>query len=188
MLVEPIVLTTGLLIFLARVIDVSLGTMRTISTIQGRTQLAFLLGFTEVSIWLFVISAVINNIRGNPILGLFYALGFATGNVVGIILERNIAFGHVNLRIITTTNGKMMASKVRKLGYAATIFRGEGLSGRVTELYILCRRRDLKHVVQCVQELEHDVFFVTEPVGIMRKGGNKFFLPNPSWKPVYKKK
>lgn len=188
MFLDPIVLTTGFLIFLARVIDVSLGTMRMISTVQGRPQVAFLLGFTEVSIWLLVISAVIKNISDNPVLGIFYALGFATGNVVGIILERNLAFGHVNLRIITTTNGKTMASKIRELGYAVTSFRGEGISGPVTELYILCRRRDQKHIVQCVQGVEQDVFFVTEPVGIMRKGGGQVFLPNVSWKPILKKK
>ena len=90
---DVMVFITGMMIFLARVIDVSLGTMRTLSTIQGRTQLAFLLGLTEVSIWLFVISAVVRSIPDRPILGLFYALGFATGNVVGILLERKIAFG-----------------------------------------------------------------------------------------------
>lgn len=175
---DVMILITGLMIFLARVIDVSLGTMRTLSTIQGRTQLAFLLGLTEVSIWLFVISAVVRSISDSPILGLFYALGFATGNVVGILLERKIAFGHVNLRIITTKNGQAMASKVRETGYPVTCFTGEGLSGPVTELYILCRRRDLNHVVQVAQEIEQDVFFVTEPVGIMRSRNRQNNLHN----------
>jgi len=169
MLINSIVLTTGLLIFIARVFDVSLGTMRTISTIQGKTQLAFLLGLCEISIWLFVISSVMKSISENPVIGLFYALGFATGNVVGIILERKIAFGHVNLRIITTKNGTALASKVREQGYSVTSFRGEGRSGPVTELYILCRRRELNHILQYIRDVEPDIFFVTEPVGLMRK-------------------
>ena len=172
MLVNSIVLTTGLLIFIARVIDVSLGTMRTISTIQGRTKLAFLLGLLEISIWVFIISAVLKNISENPVIGIFYALGFATGNAVGIILERKIAFGHVNLRIITTQNDNTIASKVRMLGYSVTSFRGEGRSGPVTELYILCRRRDLNHILSLVRGVEPDIFFVTEPVGLMRKAGS----------------
>ena len=166
--VDTVVLTTGLLIFGARVIDVSLGTMRTISTIQGKTRLAFLLGITEISIWVFIISAVLKNMSENPIIGIFYALGFATGNVVGIILERKIAFGHVNLRIITTKNGKKLAENVRRSGYSVTSFQGEGFSGPVTELYILCRRRDLNKILQLVRQDEPDVFFVTEPVGLMR--------------------
>ena len=188
MLLDPFVLATGALIFLTRVVDVSLGTMRMISTVQGRPQLAFLLGFTEVSIWLFVITAVIKNISDNPILGTFYALGFATGNVVRIIIERNLAFGHVNLRIITTTYGNMMASKIRDLGFAVTSFRGEGVSGPVTELYILCKRREVKKIVQCAQHVEQDVFFVTEPVGVMRKGDAQFSMHNHRWKPIFKKK
>lgn len=173
MLVNSIVLTTGLLIFIARVIDVTLGTMRTISTIQGKTHLAFLLGLSEISIWLFIISAVLKNISENPVIGFFYALGFATGNAVGIILERKIAFGHVNLRIITTQNDNTLASKVRMLGYPVTSFRGEGRSGPVTELYILCSRRDLKRILSLARDIEPDIFFVTEPVGVMRKVGSR---------------
>lgn len=188
MLIDSIVLTTGLLIFIARVIDVSLGTMRTLSTIQGKTRFAFVLGLTEVSIWLLVISAVVKSISDNPILGLFYALGFATGNVVGIILEKKIAVGHVNLRIITTKNGKVMALSIRELGYPVTCFAGEGLSGPVTELYILCRRRDLNHIVNFVQEFEPDVFYVTEPVGIMRNRGGQAFFNNPKHRLKFKSK
>jgi uncharacterized protein YebE (UPF0316 family) len=98
----------GVVIFLARVTDVSMGTMRTISIVQGRTKIAFLLGFVEVSMWLVIISTVIHRISEQPILGVFYALGFSTGNVVGIILEKRIAFGHIILRIINTESGKEM--------------------------------------------------------------------------------
>jgi len=188
MVINSLVLTTGMLIFFARVVDVSLGTMRTLSTIQGKSQLAFLLGLSEMGIWLFVISTVIKSIPENPVLGLFYTLGFATGNVVGIIVERKIAFGHVNLRIISSSNGNTLASKVRQLGYAVTCFRGRGISGPVTELYILCRRRDLQQVVQCAQDVEPNVFFVTEPVGIMRQGANKFFFNSPGLRANRKKK
>jgi uncharacterized protein YebE (UPF0316 family) len=173
MAINSIVLTTGVLIFVARVIDVSIGTMRTLSTIQGKTHLTFLLGLTEVSIWLFVISAVIKSISDNPILGLFYVLGFSTGNVVGILIERKLAFGYVNLRIFATENGNYMATQVRELGYPVTCFLGEGLSGPVTELYILCRRRDLQRIVHIVENVEPNVFFVTEPVGLMRKSGKQ---------------
>jgi hypothetical protein len=99
----------GIVIFLARVTDVSMGTMRTISIVQGRTRIAFLLGFIEVSMWLVIISTVIHRITQQPVLGVFYALGFSTGNVVGIILEKRLAFGHIILRIISTKSGKEIA-------------------------------------------------------------------------------
>ena len=84
----------GVLVFSSRVVDVSLGTMRTICIVQGRSKTAFVLGFFEVTLWLLVLSSVMNEILLRPVLMVFYALGFSTGNVVGIRLERKIGFGH----------------------------------------------------------------------------------------------
>jgi uncharacterized protein YebE (UPF0316 family) len=87
------ILLTGLLIFFARICDVSIGTVRTIVTVQGRTVIAFFLAIFEIVIWITVASAVIHQIKEQPVLVLFYAFGFAKGNVVGIIFERKLAFG-----------------------------------------------------------------------------------------------
>jgi uncharacterized protein YebE (UPF0316 family) len=124
---DAVTILIGVVVFLARVADVSMGTMRTISIVQGRTKIAFILGFFEVSMWLVVISAVVNQILSKPILGVFYALGFSTGNVVGIIIERRLAFGHMALRIITQAKAKQMTEEIRSAGYAVTTFQGEGL-------------------------------------------------------------
>ena len=80
----------GVIIFFARIIDVSVGTLRTISIIQGRTKMAFYLGFIEISMWLAVLSAVLKKVMENPMLAIFYAAGFSTGNVVGILIEKNL--------------------------------------------------------------------------------------------------
>ena len=82
---------TGILLFFARVVDVSMGTIRTISIVHGRTKMAFFLGFLEIGMWLAVISAVVSKIYERPILGIFYALGFSTGSVVGILIEKKLA-------------------------------------------------------------------------------------------------
>jgi len=139
-------LLLGIVIFLARVVDVSMGTMRTISIVQGRTKIAFVLGFLEVSIWLMVISAVVNDVMTKPLLGIFYA-SVLHGNVVGIKLERRLAFGHIIFRVISTCNGRKIADKVRDSGYAVTTFEGEGKCGAVTMLYVVCRRRDLNEII-----------------------------------------
>ena len=86
-------LLLGLLIFLARVVDVSLGTIRTIVIVQGKTLVAFVLGFIEVLIWITVVSQVIVSVRSTWYLVLPYAAGFAVGNFVGIMLERWIGMG-----------------------------------------------------------------------------------------------
>jgi uncharacterized protein YebE (UPF0316 family) len=181
-------LLMGVAVFFARVTDVTMGTMRTISIVQGRTRIAFLLGFLEVSVWLVVISAVINRIMEKPILGVFYALGFSTGNVVGILLEKRIAFGHMVLRFITPRAGKKMAEKVRDAGFGVTTFPGEGLSGPVTMLYVVCRRRDLPRVLQIARSVEPDAFYITEQAGRVSKIYRPF-MPSPTgWRAIFKKK
>jgi uncharacterized protein YebE (UPF0316 family) len=155
-------LFTGLLIFVARIADVSLGTVRIIVTVQGRSVIAFLLGICELLIWITVVSTVIYKFQDQPILALFYAFGYATGNVVGINLERRLALGFIILRVITRTAGKQLADCIRAMGQPVTVFRGEGMRGPVDELYIACRRRDLKQILAVVKKEDPDAFYITE--------------------------
>ncbi|MCU0596296.1 MAG: DUF5698 domain-containing protein [Desulfobacterota bacterium] len=182
-------LLLGIVIFLARVTDVSMGTMRTISIVQGRTRIAFLLGFVEVSMWLVIISTVIHSISEKPVLGVFYALGFSTGNVVGIILERRLAFGHVILRIISPRSGKEIAEKIRQTGHAVTTFQGEGLSGPVTMLYVVCPRKEQNEVVQMVRSIEPDAFYTVDMAGSVSKIYRACMPNEPTgWRAIFKKK
>lgn len=182
------VLLTGLLVFGARVTDVSLGTIRTISIIQGRTLLAFLLGFVEISIWLMVISTVIGQVRDNPVLGAFYALGFASGNVVGIMIERRIAMGSIIIKIIARERAPELATRIREMGFPVTEFQGRGMAGIVTELYIVCPRREFRPIMEQVRSVDPDVFFVTEPVGTFGSGRIPPVLTSPGWKSIIKRK
>ena len=156
------VLQTGILIFFARVCDVSFGTVRTILTVQGRSILAFFFGLFEVLIWITIVSTVVLHIQESPVLVLFYAFGYATGNVVGIHVERKLAFGLMVLRVITTDSGRKMAERLRNKGLAVTIFFGEGMNGTVTELYMAIRRKDLPWILSLVKEEDPDAFYITE--------------------------
>jgi uncharacterized protein YebE (UPF0316 family) len=156
------ILQTGILVFFARVCDVSLGTVRTIITVQGRSILAFFLGLFEVLIWITIVSTVVLHIKESPILVLFYAFGYATGNVVGILVERKLAFGLIVLRVITADTGRKMADRLRSKGLAVTIFYGEGMNGTVTELYMAIRRKDLHWILSLVKEEDPDAFYITE--------------------------
>ena len=88
------IIVTGIFVFFARICDVSIGTIRTIVTVQGRTAIAFGLGLIEITIWILVVSTVITQVKEQPILIAFYAFGYATGNFIGIIVERKLAFGN----------------------------------------------------------------------------------------------
>ncbi|MFH1136420.1 MAG: DUF5698 domain-containing protein [Pseudomonadota bacterium] len=180
-------LLTGGLITLSRIADVSAGTVRTISIVHGRTKSAFFLGLLEISLWLFVISTVLGAMSDKPVLGVFYALGFSLGNVVGIKLEKRLAFGHTILRIISR-QGQVLADDIRREGFAVTTFKGEGLSGPVTELFIVCRRRDLNSLLKRVHCQEPDAFYTTEHVGSVNKIYRPFMSQATGWRAILKKK
>jgi uncharacterized protein YebE (UPF0316 family) len=182
------VLLTGLLIFFARICDVSVGTVRTIVTVQGRSVIAFFLGICELLIWITVISTVVNRIGDHPILALFYAVGFASGNVVGISVERKLAIGFIILRVITRTAGIPLAKRIREMGQAVTVFRGEGMRGPVNELYIACRRRDLKHLLAVVKAEDPEAFYITEMARDIRKAVRPSSFAFTGWRAVFKKK
>lgn len=179
----------GLVVFFARVTDVTLGTVRTISIIQGRTKIAFMLGFFEVSLWLLVVAKVLQEVAQKPILTLFYALGFASGNVVGIYIERHLAFGYSVLRVICPQKGNEMAVVLRKAGYAVTTFIGEGLSGQVVMLYVVCLRKQLKEILSLVTDISPEAFYIIEPASSVSKMYRPYFMEaGTGWRATFKKK
>jgi uncharacterized protein YebE (UPF0316 family) len=179
---------TGIMVFFARVADVSVGTVKTISIMHGKTKVAFFLGFLEVSIWLVVISAVISKIYHKPILGVFYALGFSTGTAVGILIERKLAFGQVILRIFCLKKGRTMAREIRKMGFAVTTFEGKGKSGSVLQLYIICGRKDLKIILPVVKKIGPDSFYIAEQARVVSKIIRPTIQQPTGWRTVLKKK
>jgi len=185
---DPAILITGIVVFVARICDVSIGTIRIIATVQGRTVIAFCLAFIEIVIWILVASAVINQVREQPLLVVFYALGYATGNVVGIVLERKLAFGLIILRVITRNAGQTLAATLRAKGQPVTIFHGEGMRGPVDELYIACRRRDLKWLIADVREIDPAAFYVIEQARDVSKVLRPFYTPLGGWRATDKRK
>jgi uncharacterized protein YebE (UPF0316 family) len=181
-------LLTGTAIFVARVVDVSMGTVRTISTVQGRTKTAFFLGFAEVSMWLVVISTVVHMMSQKPILGVFYALGFSTGNVVGILMEKRLAFGHIVLRIISPQRGREMAVRMRASGFGVTTFQGEGLNGSVTELFVVSRRKDLRGLLDIATAVDPAAFYLTEQACSVSRIYRPFLQQPTGWRAIFKKK
>ncbi len=182
------ILYTGLIVFVARILDVSIGTVRTIVTVQGRTVIAFFLAIVEISIWVTVASAVINQIKEQPILVVFYAFGYATGNVVGIQVERRLAFGMVVLRVISRSAGKEIADALRALGQPVTVFMGEGMRGPVAELYIASRRRDIKWILPEVIARDPKAFYVIEAARDVRRVLKPTHTSLGGWRAVNKRK
>lgn len=186
--VDSTTLLTGLLVFFARVTDVSLGTIRTISIVHGNMRRAFFLGFVEISLWLVVITAVLHQVMGNPLLGFFYALGFSTGNVVGIMLERRLAGGPIILRILLQTPVDQIEKSLRSMGFEVLGFTGYSSKGEVFELYLQCQRRDLGKIVDLLNERAPDALYIVEQAGRVNKIIRPTGQPATGWRAIFKRK
>lgn len=159
------VLFLGLLIFLAEVAVLTLGTVRTMVTVLGESKAAFFLGCLEMILWIFGTSAVMLKVGDEPFLGVCYAVGFATGNVVGIVAEKKLALGNVVVRIISAWRGAEIAEAVRQAGFAITTVAGEGSDGPVTVQFVVCKRKDMKHVMAIAREVDAELFYTFETAG-----------------------
>lgn len=158
-----------LLIFTARIFDVSLQTMRIIFISKGRRLLAPLLGFFEVLIWLVAITQIMKNLT-NPFYYLAYGAGFAMGTYVGLRIEERLAFGNVLLRVITEKDAGAIVSALRGEKHGVTCIDGEGISGRVKIIFLVLDRANLARAIEIVRRCQPSAFFTVEDIREVSRG------------------
>ena len=174
-------------IFFARIVDVSLGTLRTIMVVRSRLVLASLLGFVEVTIWVIAISNVVNSLS-NPWNVLGWAGGFAAGNAVGIWIERRIAMGDIVLRVISRDKGEEMAQTLRDLGQPVTEFEGKGKLGPVKLLYVVIARAQARFVERAALQVDPECILVSEDTRSTHLRLRPTMVPRTGWRSIVKKK
>ncbi len=158
-----------LLIFFARICDVSLGTLRVIFISRGFRKIAPLVGFFEVIIWLLAIGQVMQNV-GNFASYIAYGGGFAAGTYVGMAVEERLSLGTVVVRVITQRDAAPLEKALREMGVGLTSMDARGATGPVRVLLSVCRRQDLSQVLACINEHQPGAFFTVEEVRTVKEG------------------
>ena len=157
------------LIFLARVADVSLGTLRISFISRGEKRLAPVIGFFEMLIWLFAISQLVQNLT-NPAYYLAYAGGFATGVFAGLQLEERIALGRRMIRTVTEHDTTDLLAALRAAGFGVTSVRGAGGSGDVSVIFSVVKRADVEQYMSIVEAHHPEAFTSIEEVRSVHQG------------------
>ncbi|MFT2011450.1 DUF2179 domain-containing protein [Pontibacter sp. 13R65] len=152
-----------LLIFLARICDVTLGTLRIVFISKGDKKIAPLLGFIEVLIWLVAITQVMQNLN-NVASYLAWAGGFATGNFLGLRIEQKLALGQVVVRIITVEQADKLISRLIGRGYRLTSVDARGSRGKVNLLFMIVKRKKLEEVIGIIRDYNPNAFYSVEDV------------------------
>jgi len=168
---SPIYLWVGLplLVFIARVIDVSLGTLRIIFVSRGKKYLAPLLGFVEVFIWISVVSQIVRGVN-ELFTYLAYAAGFAAGNFVGMYIEDRLAIGTQIIRIIVPEDAGTLSTNLHAAGYGVTCVPGQGANGPVMLVFTVVKRKDLQEALGVIHQTHPRAFLSIEDVRSTQKG------------------
>lgn len=162
-------LVMPLLIFCARICDVSIGTMRIIFVSKGKKNIAPFLGFFEVLIWIIVVSRVMQNLD-NYINYVAYAAGFATGNFIGMLIEERLAVGVQMIRVITPFNGGGLIELLNTKGFGATLVEGQGAREKVSIIYTIVPRNELDSALGIINEYNPKAFYTIEDVRATNEG------------------
>ncbi|HEY3372122.1 MAG TPA: DUF2179 domain-containing protein [Prolixibacteraceae bacterium] len=170
-----------ILIFLARIMDVSIGTVRIVMVAKGEKAIAPILGFFEVLIWLIAISQIIKHLD-NWVCYIAYGAGFATGNYIGMIIEEKLAVGIVQLQIITRTDAYLLIQKLKGEGYGITHQEAHGAMEEVSIIYSIIKRNELAKVDEIIRTYNPHAFYSIADVKFVNKGLSSSINPMQYWR------
>ena len=157
-----------LLIFLARIVDVSIGTVRILFISRGKKYLAPIMGFCEVLVWLLAIGQIMRNLT-NVLCYVAYAGGFATGTYVGLWIEEKLAVGLLMIRVVTHKDASPLIEHLQKEAFGVTHVAARGVTGKVRIVFTIIKRSDLHRVIGIIRRFNPNAFYSTEDVRSVSK-------------------
>jgi uncharacterized protein YebE (UPF0316 family) len=147
-------------IFLAKLMEVTVSTIRIVLTARGYRLVASLLAAVEITIWIIVTSTVLLGLRDDPLRAVAFGLAFAIGIFVGILIEDKLALGLAQIEVIAEFEvAKQITNKLREHGYGVTTFDCEGLEGKKLSISLKVLRKDVPLTMGLLREF--DQLFVT---------------------------
>lgn len=155
----------SLLIFVLRIGDVSLASVRIVTLMRGRIGLAAILGFFESLFWVSAAAIVFTNLD-HPIRIIAFAAGFATGTLLGGFVERWLAMGTALLRVIAPVNSPSLTAPLRAAGFQVTVLNAEGRDGEVRLNFMVLPRRRVKEALAIVHDVNPEAFITVEEIRI----------------------
>jgi uncharacterized protein YebE (UPF0316 family) len=161
-------LVLPLLIFVLRIFDVSLDTMRIIFMTKGYRRIAPIIGYFEILIWIVAITRIMQNLN-NWVTYVAYAAGFATGNYVGMLLDEKLAIGHELIRVITKIEVQDLADTLRSAGFGVTSVKATGMQGDVGIHYIIVNRKNARKAVEIIELKAPSAFYTIENIHFVNR-------------------
>lgn len=162
-------LSLALLIFILRVVNYAVGTMRLVVITRDQRLLAALLAALEALIFAVVIAGVINDLENVPNL-VAYCAGAAVGSYMGMVLEARLVRSYMIINVFANVSGGEIAEALRSAGFGVTSTTGEGRTGAVTTLRSVIDKRDVKRMVSIIQSINPQAFIAAEEARGVSRG------------------
>jgi len=156
-------------IFAARLVNIALDTLRFMFTLRGKQGLSWILGFAESVLFVVIIGQVLTNLE-NPLNIIGYAAGFATGNVIGMAIEKRLAIGFTHFSIISRDRSTEIADILRDEGYGVTEIPARGRESNFMLVDCHVRRKQSDEVEKLVLKVDPNAFITAEEVTPRRSG------------------
>ena len=166
---SPVAWLVALGIFIARTINIALDTLRFMLSLRDKRWLSWILGFIQSVIFVVVIGSVLTNLE-NPLNIIGYSAGFATGNVIGMAIERRLAIGFTHFTIISRDHSTEIADALRREGYGVTEIPARGRESNFMLVDCHIRRKESDDVEKLVLEIDSGAFITAEEVTPRRSG------------------
>ena len=156
-------------IFIIRVLNMTVDTIRMLTVMRGMRTITWILGVIESALFVIALGSVVNDLN-NPLNILSYSVGFDTGNIIGMIIEKRLAFGYINLTIISSLRGQELADKLRSQGHAVTEIPARGKDGCVEILECSVQRKFAQKVQNTVLECDPSAFITARDIQRIWRG------------------
>lgn len=155
-----------ILVCVAKIVEITIQSLKTCMMVKGQRLKAAGLGFLECTIWGLVISTIIGTLGDNPLLLLFYCVGYATGLFLGSTIENKIALGTSNLQLIANDEStEKITEYLKEKGRGYTVFDGHGSTDKMNMIFIVLPRREVAKVLKEIRALcDNKVFVVASDV------------------------
>lgn len=157
-------------IFFARLIDVSLGTFRTINTVKGRDLIAALIGLIEITVWFLIVKEALNTDNNSLWIVVSYALGFSVGTYIGGKISKIFIKSNLEVQVILSTKDDEVITQIRNNGYGVTAIEVKGSKDTKYMLYIQIRNKSLEHLKSLVRKLDKKAFIVVNETKYVENG------------------
>jgi uncharacterized protein YebE (UPF0316 family) len=156
-------------IFLLRVVGVTLSTIRVLMMTRGKKYTSAVLGFFEVLVYVLAIGTVVQDLTNIPNL-LSYCLGFSVGTLLGMWLEERIALGYVKIHVVSPGQGFDVAQALRREGFGATEGLAVGKDGTVGTVETVIRRRNIETACTAIYQIAPDAFVTIDEIRSIQHG------------------